>query len=206
MLKQCLTVSLLGAALAGALAHGADFVTASGMPLKTGFGECVRTGYWTPASEPCDAQVMHFAVKEFSRMPAAHSVATLFAFDSDELDDEARSALDALLARFEPDEIEKVYVIAHADRIGRTHYNLVLSERRLQAVHHYLAEKGVTLPTLHAEARGAGEPVTRERCEGMGPEKKDNTALVACLRPDRRVEVEVLGAPRELARTAKRFD
>ena len=49
MLKNCFTVSVIAAALAGAV-HGADYVTASGMPVKTGFGECVRTGYWSEAT------------------------------------------------------------------------------------------------------------------------------------------------------------
>ena len=57
---------------------------------------------------------------------------------------------------------------------------------------------------LYAEARGAEEPTTK--CVDLGPEKKANSALVACLAPDRRVEVGVKGAPRELARTAKRAD
>ncbi|MFN2646500.1 MAG: OmpA family protein [Burkholderiales bacterium] len=209
MLKRCLTVSLIGAALAGALAHGADFVSVSGSPLKSGFGDCVRTGYWTPASEPCEGAVVQLAMQDAPRMPSARvaqATAALFAFDSDELDPDARRSLDALLARFEPEEIHKVFVIAHADRIGATHYNVALSERRLEAVRNYLAEKGLMLPVLFGEVRGSSEPITAGRCDDMGPEKKTNAALVACLRPDRRVEVEVLGAPRQLARTAKRTE
>jgi OmpA-OmpF porin, OOP family len=166
MLKRCLTVCLIGAALAGVLAQGADF----------------------PAAR------------------ASQSIAALFAFDSDELDAEARRDLDALLARFEPHEIEKVILIAHADRIGRSHYNLVLSEQRLLAVHNYLADKGITLQTVHGEARGADQPFTSGYCEDMGPENRDNAVLIECLQADRRVDIEVVGVPRELERTAKRGD
>ena len=42
MFRQCLMVSLLAAALGGATVRAADYVSASGMPLKNGFGECVR--------------------------------------------------------------------------------------------------------------------------------------------------------------------
>ena len=207
MLNKCLTATLIAAALGGALAHSADYVTASGMPLKSGSGECVRTGYWTPGSEPCEPVVTHLAMQEAPRMPAArvaYSVATRFAFDSAELDDAARAELDKLLARFEPGEIDKVYVMAHADRIGPARYNVALSERRLEAVRNYLATKGITLPMLFTEAYGADYPVSH--CDDLGPAKKDNAALVACLAADRRAEVEVVGAPRELARTAKRAD
>ena len=207
MLKQSLTVTLVAAALAGAIAHSADYVTASGMPLKSGSGECVRTGYWTPSSEACEPIVTQVAMQEEPRMPAArvaYSAATLFAFDSDVLDEEARAELDKLVARFEPDDIDKVYVNAHADRVGPARYNVALSERRLEAVRNYLATKGITLSMLFTEAHGADYPVSH--CEDLGPAKKDNAALVACLRTDRRAEVEVVGAPRELARTAKRAE
>jgi len=207
MLKQCLSVSLIAAALAGSLAHAADYVSASGMPLKTGFGECVHTGYWTPASEPCEAPPVHVAMDATPRPPAprvAQSATVFFAFDRDALDDEARAALDKLLARFEPGEIEKVYVTAHTDRLGGQRYNFALSERRLEAVRTYLAAKGITLSVLYTEARGADEPSVQ--CEGMEPENRRNQALVDCLQPDRRAQIEVIGAPRELARTAKRTE
>jgi len=202
MLKPCFTASMIALALS---AHGADYVTASGVPLKDGSGECVRTGYWRPASEPCEAPPLHVAMDATPRTPAprvAQSATVLFAFDGDALDDEARAALDKLLARFEPDEIEKVYVAAHADRIGGKRYNYALSERRLEAVRQYLATKGITVSLLYTEARGADEPSTH--CDRMQPENRGNKALVDCLHPDRRAQIEVIGAPRELARTAKR--
>jgi OOP family OmpA-OmpF porin len=208
MLNKRWSASIIAAALAGA-AHGADYVTASGMPVKTGFGECVRTGYWTEASEPCEAPAMQLAMQDAPPMPAARvtqSAAVLFKFDSDELDDEARSALDKLLERFEPAEVDKVYLTTHADRIGAERYNFKLSERRLEAVRNYLATKGVTLPMLFAEARGADQPFTSGYCEYMGPENRKNTALIECLQADRRADVEVVGQPRELARTAKRAE
>ena len=46
----------------------------------------------------------------------------------------------------------------------------------------------------------------RAHCDDLGPAKKDNAALVACLAADRRAEVEIIGAARELARTAKRAE
>src|SRR5438105_1184668 len=142
MLNKIWSASIIAAALAGSAARGADYVTASGMPLKTGFGECVRTGYWTEASEPCEAPAMQLAMQDAPPMPAArvtHAATVLFKFDGDELDDEARTALDKVLAHFEPGEVDKVYLTTHADRIGAERYNFKLSERRLEAVRNYLA-------------------------------------------------------------------
>jgi OOP family OmpA-OmpF porin len=206
MLKKCCTVCIISAAFTGA-ANAADYVTASGMPLKSGFGDCVHTGYWSESSEPCEApavQLAHEATPRMAPAQVSHSASTLFSFDSDKLDDEARAALDELITHFEPDEISKVYVTAHADRIGRKRYNFALSERRLETVRNYLATKGITLRELVAEARGADEAYTSGYCECMGPENRNNTALVECLQADRRADVEIVGQPRELARTAKR--
>jgi OmpA-OmpF porin, OOP family len=200
MLKQCFTTSMIALALS---AHGADYVSASGLPLKTGFGECVHTGYWTPASEPCEAPPVQLAMEQvIPPERVTHTATVLFSFDGDRLDDDARATLDRLLARYR--EIEKLYVTTHADRIGSERYNLALSERRLETVRNYLATQGITLPMLYAEARGEDQSATH--CMPMKPENRRNKTLVECLRGDRRAEIEVVGAPRELARTAKRAE
>ena len=191
MVKKCLTVTLVAAALGGALAHSADYVTASGMPLKAGFGQCVRTGYWMPASEPCEA-------------PVAHSAAAFFAFGSAELDDEARAALDELLETLRGAEVERLMAVGHADAIGADDYNERLSERRADAVRDYLLAKGLDPRAIIVEGKGKREPVTAGACD-WASDPLDKAELVACLQPDRRVEVDVLGAPRSLTQTAKRM-
>jgi OOP family OmpA-OmpF porin len=90
-------------------------------------------------------------------------------------------------------DIERVTATAHTDRIGGTHYNERLSGRRAEAIRVYLAGKGVPEKLLHFEAKGAQEPLTVGRCDAMGPETKQNVKLIACLQPDRRVEIEVAG-------------
>jgi hypothetical protein len=45
-----------------------------------------------------------------------------------------------------------------------------------------------------AQGKGESEPVTGADCQKMGPERGSNKKLVACLQPDRRVEIEVLGS------------
>ena len=70
-------------------------------------------------------------------------------------------------------------------------YNAGLSSRRAAAVTEYLVQTG-GVARAKVAASGAGEtaPVTAAAtCRGGSP----TPALVACLQPDRRVEVEVMG-------------
>ena len=70
-------------------------------------------------------------------------------------------------------------------------YNLKLSERRAQAVSAYLVQSG-SVPAGKIASRGVdgANPVTQPAdCKGSKP----TPALISCLQPDRRVEVEVHG-------------
>jgi OOP family OmpA-OmpF porin len=86
-----------------------------------------------------------------------------------------------------------VRIVGHADRIGSDKYNLDLSQRRAESVKDYLAQNGTGSDRVDAEGVGKSDPVTGSECEKMGPARKANRKLVACLQPDRRVEIELLG-------------
>lgn len=112
----------------------------------------------------------------------------LFAFGKAGIDDispAGRAALDRLSARLSSGQpLEVVHVIGHSDRIGNPRANLRLSTQRAEAVRGYLVEHGVPADRITAVGRGDVEPVvdcTSERGE----------ALIACLAPNRRVEVRV---------------
>ncbi len=115
----------------------------------------------------------------------------LFAFGKSSLDDlsiEGRAQLDALATRLltgRPFEI--VHVIGHSDRIGNAKANLDLSNKRAIAVRKYLVEKGVPADRITAVGRGAVEPIVT--CDDVGGD-----ALIACLAPNRRVEIRVVAA------------
>ena len=68
-------------------------------------------------------------------------------------------------------------------------YNQKLSVRRAEAVKSYLVSPGgVDAGRISAVGMGESQPVTKaEDCRGAGPSPK----LIACLQPDRRVDVEV---------------
>jgi OOP family OmpA-OmpF porin len=80
-------------------------------------------------------------------------------------------------------EIENVLIVGYTDHIGSGKYNQKLSERRAGAVKKYLVGKGVKADRLTAEGRGEANPIAA--CEG-----KKNAALITCLAPNRRVEIE----------------
>ncbi|TNH04649.1 porin OmpA [Testudinibacter sp. TR-2022] len=81
-------------------------------------------------------------------------------------------------------------VAGYTDRIGSDAYNQKLSEKRAETVANYLVSKGVEQTNVTAVGYGKANPVTGSNCDTV----KGRKALIACLAPDRRVEVSVQGA------------
>ncbi len=112
----------------------------------------------------------------------------LFDFDKAVLKPEGMAAIDsqvvAKLAQMK--KIEVVLVTGHTDRIGSEEYNQKLSERRADAVRDYLVSKGVDKTKIETIGLGEKQPVVQCDQKGM----KD---LIACLQPNRRVEVQAKG-------------
>lgn len=113
----------------------------------------------------------------------------LFDYDTSELRPEGRAALDDFIDSLKGATLGKIRAVGHADRLGSEAYNQILSEDRAEAVKAYLAGNGIELRRIHAEGRGAAQPVTKrgECAEGK------SAKVIACLQPDRRVGVEVAG-------------
>lgn len=114
---------------------------------------------------------------------------SLFDFDKSAVKAEGRTALDKFVADLRGSSYDKVDVIGHTDRLGSSEYNAKLSTRRADAVKDYLVQNG-GLPSAKVAARGVGEtqPVTKaEDCKGT----RQSPKLIACLQPDRRVELHV---------------
>lgn len=80
-------------------------------------------------------------------------------------------------------------VEGHTDRLGSDAYNQTLSEQRAHAVKNHLGTAGkLDGSKITAVGKGETQPITRpEDCKG----NQRTAALVACLQPDRRVDVEV---------------
>ena len=114
----------------------------------------------------------------------------LFDFDKAILKPEGQAVLDReIVSRIkEVQKLELVLVTGHTDRLGSQQYNQKLSERRAAAVAAYLAAKGVAKDKIETLGMGKTQPVPGVVCE-----QKNRKALIVCLQPHRRVEVEVKG-------------
>ncbi len=122
-------------------------------------------------------------------MKVTFSADSLFDFDKAVVKPEGKQALDKFAADLKGTQYSAVQVTGHTDRIGSHTYNLKLSGRRADAVSAYLVESG-GVPSGKIAAKGVdgADPVTKPGdCKGS----KATKALIACLQPDRRVEVEV---------------
>lgn len=119
------------------------------------------------------------------------SATELFAFDSAKLNP-TQPNLDLIAAALLADpSITDVDITGHADRIGAALYNLKLSQQRADAVREYLISKGVEARRLKAYGVGEGQPVVT--CTNQ-----DRQALIECLEPNRRVEVEQITIERRV--------
>jgi len=115
----------------------------------------------------------------------------LFNFNKNTLKPEGQQALDQLytqLSNLDPKD-GSVVVLGYTDRIGSEQYNQKLSEKRAQSVVDYLVSKGIPANKISARGEGKSNPVTGSTCDSV----KGRNALIDCLAPDRRVEIDVKG-------------
>ncbi|AWI80139.1 MAG: hypothetical protein CVU19_15580 [Betaproteobacteria bacterium HGW-Betaproteobacteria-13] len=185
---------------------------------RSGYDLCWRTGYWTPAAAStamagefpagcaCDSDIVpkdkcvKMAAAPMAK-PAAPmpkptaekiklSADALFDFDKAVLKSDGMSKLDELASKSKDVKLEVILAVGHTDRLGSDTYNQKLSERRAAAVKTYLVSKGVEANRVYTEGKGEKQPVTGDKCNTV----KNRKALIECLQPDRRVEVEVIGS------------
>jgi len=178
---------------------------------------CWRTGYWTPsmAIRECEPDLVAVPVAAPVPPPAAPTPPpaaaptppppppaapgvqkitlaskALFDFDKAVLKPEGKDAIDReIIAKLrDVSKLELVLVTGHTDRIGTQAYNQRLSERRANAVRDYLVSKGVPRDKIETLGMGKTQPVPGVVCN-----QKNMKELIACLAPNRRVEVEVKG-------------
>lgn len=117
----------------------------------------------------------------------------VFAFNSAKLNqqqpklDEIAAALNAA-----PD-VNDITISGYADRLGSDKYNQKLSEQRANAVKAYLVGKGISTSRLNAVGKGESNPVVE-----CTDKKMSRPALIKCLEPNRRVEVEQITIERRV--------
>ncbi|WP_321952504.1 OmpA family protein [Paraburkholderia bannensis] len=79
--------------------------------------------------------------------------------------------------------IDLLTVTGYTDRLGSAQHNLKLSQQRALAVSTALRDQGIRARTVEIKGLGAANPV--QSCPG----NKATPAVVACLAPNRRVEI-----------------
>lgn len=83
--------------------------------------------------------------------------------------------------------IEAIEITGHTDRLGKDEYNNKLSLRRAENVRDFLIARDLPDSKIGVSGLGETEPIVH--CNGT---KKD-AGLIACLQPNRRVEITVRG-------------
>ena len=123
------------------------------------------------------------------------SADSLFDFNKATVKPAGKQQLDKLAADLKGANFEVITVTGHTDRIGTHDYNMKLSTARAEAVKTYLVESaGIPAAKIVATGTDGADPQTKPGdCIGTDKGKKASKALIACLQPDRRVEVEVSG-------------
>jgi OOP family OmpA-OmpF porin len=118
------------------------------------------------------------------------SADALFGFDQAQLRPEGGRELDAFAGKLRDVQYDSVRVTGHTDRLGSLDHNARLSRQRADAVSAHLVRAGIPAGKLASSGAGETAPVTASAdCKGG----QATPALVACLQPDRRVEVQVDG-------------
>jgi OOP family OmpA-OmpF porin len=134
-----------------------------------------------------------------TRKRVSFSADSLFDFAKDTVRPAGQVALDTFVAELKGAQFDVINVTGYTDRIGSHAYNMNLSQRRAESVKSYLVQTG-GIPPDKVIARGADgdDPVTKP---GECPGEKRTAKLIACLQPDRRVDVEVVGSRLQAAPT-----
>ena len=213
VLRAVVTISLFALGTT-ALAAGADkkgyLVDSQNEVVRSGFGLCWHTGFWTPADaiEECDGAIAKSAAaaapsttapaqvsapaSDKNITPAAaaapaptaekvtYSADAFFDFDKALLKPEGKATLQTLVAKLKDTDIEVIVATGHTDSTGPEAYNVKLSMRRAKAVKAFLVSKGIPEARVFVEGKGEAQPTANNHT-------KDGRAK------NRRVDIEVVG-------------
>ena len=166
--------------------------------VRTGSGDCMHTKRWSipNAIMECEPEIVAArdgvdlaavdVIIRMKRNPVRLQADALFAFDSDAVSDLGAALLDDMVGNLTAAILleQKIEITGYTDRIGPDAYNLALSKRRAESVRSYLVAKGVVPTYIETKGLGSANPVVE--CPGIRGQ-----ALIDCLAPNRRTEVEV---------------
>ena len=116
-------------------------------------------------------------------------------FDRFEAQNADLSELNQLIAQIKSQglQVKSISLVGHADRLnstGSAAYNQQLSQKRSATVRQVIGQSGLAVDNVSVQARGDSEQV--EACSAL---PKASDALKACLKANRRVQVQVVAVP-----------
>ena len=85
-----------------------------------------------------------------------------FAFDSSELDAEARTKLDEIASWAKENPDRTILIAGHTDEVGTREYNQALGDRRAEAAKRYLVDSGVPANRIQVQSFGESLPVEED--------------------------------------------
>ena len=119
------------------------------------------------------------------------SADSLFNFGKSSMTPAGHQAVGQFATDIKGTDFDTIQVTGHTDRIGSHASNLKLSQRRANSVKADLIDAGgIPANKINAVGVDGADPVTKPgQCKGS----KVTPKLIACLQPDRRVDIEVSG-------------
>jgi outer membrane protein OmpA-like peptidoglycan-associated protein len=112
----------------------------------------------------------------------------LFEFGAAELEPSVLWQLNRLADKLKMEKaLQEVLLVGHTDRYGNPKRNQLLSMRRADSIKQYLAGKGIPAEKIRTIGAGSSQPVVQ--C----PVNQSKAKQIACLRPNRRVEILLRG-------------
>lgn len=122
----------------------------------------------------------------------------MFDFGKYNLRPEATQSLDNVVAEIQTVQQPQVKISGYTDRIGKDMPNMKLSQQRAESVANYVVSRGVDANSVVAVGYGKANSTVGSACDNV----KGRKALIACLAPDRRVELNIQGYRTETATDA----
>ena len=210
MTKQIKLSALIVALMAstGAMAHSVHGYTTSqgsGEVVRNNYGECWENTYLDKATNglvECGDKAPDAPAPQVVTEQAHETISLqsefLFGFDKYNLRPEAITTLNDLSAKLSQSNVQSVRVEGNTDFMGSDKYNQALSERRANTVANYLVQQGVPADRISAVGLGETQAKLTEQCQAevakLGKKvskAKKRSALIACIEPDRRVDIQV---------------
>ncbi len=146
-----------------------------------------QTFHWAPASCAdllAEAPPAAMEPKERTFNLSADALFEFAKYGANDILPKGHEELAAIAEQLADANKMSITVVGHTDRIGSDAANQLLSQRRAMTVRQYLIDHGVPTMSITAEGRGESQPV--KDCE-----EQSRDALIACLLPNRRVEIQV---------------